>query len=67
MKKVMYWILLGLGLAIMLFYSVVLILKSYTDIGMSSWFFKQPQTRLIIATLYTVAVIMVKSQVFRRR
>jgi hypothetical protein len=42
----------------MLFYSVVAILKAYTDISFDSWFFNSSKLRLVIATAYTVAIIM---------
>ena len=51
----------------MLFYSVVAILKAYTDISFDSWFFDSAKLRLIIATAYTVAIIMLRSTIMNRR
>lgn len=67
MRKIIYWVLFGLGIAVMLFYSVTVILKAYTDISFSSWFFESAKLRLIIATAYTVAIIMLRSQIMNRR
>ena len=67
MRKKVYWVLLGLGIAIMLFYSVVAILKAYTDISFDSWFFESSKLRLIIATAYTVSIIMLKSLIINKR
>ena len=67
MRKIIYWVLFGLGIAVMLFYSVTVILKAYTDISFSSWFFESAKLRLIIATAYTVAIIMLRSQIMKRR
>ena len=66
MRKVVYWVLFGLGIAVMLFYSVVAILKAYTDISFDSWFFDSAKLRLIIATAYTVAIIMLRSTIMNR-
>ena len=67
MKKYLYWIVFGLSAAIVLFYAVVSILKSYTDLSMKSWIFDSPQTRLIVASLVTIVIIMLKGTLTRRR
>jgi len=67
MKKKIYWVLLGLGIALMLFYSVIAILKAYTDLSLTSWIFKKAQVRLVIFALYTIAVLMLKTQITGRK
>lgn len=67
MRKIVYWVLFVLGIALMLFYSVVTILKAYTDISFNSWFFESARLRLIIASVYTIAIIMLRSQIMNKR
>ena len=67
MKKIVYWVLLGIGFAAMLFYATTAILKAYTDLSLSAWIFSSAQLRLIVFTAYTVVLIMLKSVIFNRR
>ena len=67
MKKILYWVLFGVVAALTLFYATVTIIKAYTDVKMSSWIFDGEQVRLIVFTLATMAVIMAKGSLTRRR
>jgi len=67
MKKIVYYVFLGLGIVAMLFYSVTAILKAYTDLSLSAWIFNSAQLRLIVSSAYTIAMIMLKSVIFNRR
>ena len=58
-NKVIYWILQGLGFALMLTFSVLLLVDQYGS-GLKGTFFSYTRILLFVSLLYTICVLLYK-------
>ena len=58
-NKVLYWVFQGLGFALMLFFSIMLLVDQYGS-GLKGEFFAHIRVWLFVSLLYTICVLLYK-------